>query len=104
MIVVQHVAPGSAPAVPPLNSITFTPNPPVPVDVVNHPPHYNTGTIEVIEYIMDKFKDDYLLGNVCKYISRAKHKGSELQDLEKAQWYLTAAINECKARRSTAAS
>jgi hypothetical protein len=71
---------------------------PILPDMVNHPPHYNTGTIEVIDYIMDKFEDQYLLGNVCKYISRAKHKGAELQDLEKAQWYLTKAIEECKAR------
>ena len=57
-------------------------------NMVNHPPHYNTGKIEVIDFIMDKFPDDYLLGNVCKYISRSKHKGTEKQDLEKAKWYL----------------
>jgi hypothetical protein len=73
-------------------------NTPKQPDMVNHPPHYNTGKIEVIEYILDKFQDQYLLGNVCKYISRAKHKGNELQDLEKAQWYLTKAIEECKAK------
>ena len=65
-------------------------------DMVNHPPHYNTGKIEVIDYILDKFEDDYLLGNVCKYISRANHKGNTLQDLEKALWYLQRHINRIK--------
>jgi len=57
-------------------------------DMVNNPPHYNTGKIEVIDYIEDKFSNNYHLANVCKYISRAAHKGSELQDCKKAQWYL----------------
>jgi hypothetical protein len=56
-------------------------------DVVNHPAHYTQGTIETIDFIEDK-QLDYHLGNVVKYITRAKHKGTELQDLKKAQWYL----------------
>lgn len=76
----------------------YIPAPMPGADLVNHPPHYNTGKIEVITFILDKFSDNYLLGNVCKYISRASHKGNELQDLEKAQWYLTKAIEECKAK------
>lgn len=71
----------------------------IETDMVNHPPHYNTGKIEVIDFILDKFKDDYLLGQVCKYISRAKHKGAELQDLQKAEWYLKKAIAECEAQQ-----
>lgn len=57
------------------------------VDMVNHPPHYNTGKIEVIVYIEDKSLG-YHLGNAVKYISRAPHKHDELEDLKKAQWYL----------------
>ena len=29
-----------------------------------------------------------------KYITRAPHKGNEVQDLEKARWYLDRAISE----------
>jgi len=64
--------------------------------MVTHPPHYTTGAIEVIDFILDKFRHDYLLGQVCKYISRADHKGTPIQDLEKAQWYLERAIQERK--------
>ena len=58
-------------------------------DPVNHPSHYTSSKIEVIEYILDH-GFDYLLGNVVKYISRAglKSKDTEIQDLEKAQVYL----------------
>jgi len=61
------------------------------VDNVNHPPHYKTGGIETIDFIEAK-ELGYHLGNVIKYVSRAKHKGNELEDLKKAQWYLERAI------------
>jgi hypothetical protein len=67
-------------------------------DMVNHPPHYTTGKIEVLDFILDKFADDYLLGQVCKYISRARHKGSELEDLRKAEFYLKRRIAELEAK------
>lgn len=57
------------------------------VDVVNHPPHYKVGGIEVIDFIESKGLT-YNLGNVVKYVSRADHKGNKLEDLKKAQWYL----------------
>jgi hypothetical protein len=60
-------------------------------DNVNHPPHYKTGGIETIDFIEAK-ELDYHLGNVIKYVTRAKHKGNELEDLKKAQWYLERAI------------
>ena len=52
-------------------------------DPVNHPSHYTSSKIEVIEYILDH-GFDYLLGNVVKYISRAglKSKDTEIQDLD----------------------
>jgi hypothetical protein len=56
-------------------------------DNVNHPPHYKVGGIEVIDFIESK-KFNYNLGNVIKYVSRADHKGSRLEDLKKARWYL----------------
>lgn len=66
------------------------------IDNVNHPAHYNTGNIEVINYIKDKLSYDeftgYLTGNILKYISRYKHKNG-IEDLKKAQWYLNYLIN-----------
>jgi hypothetical protein len=60
-------------------------------DPVNHPSHYTTGGIETIDFIEAK-ELDYHLGNVVKYITRAKHKGNELENLKKAQWYLNRKI------------
>ena len=70
--------------------ITFT-YPAVEDDVVNSPKHYTVGGIEVYDFIVAKGLN-YELGNVVKYVSRAGRKGSKLEDLHKAQWYLTAAI------------
>ena len=65
-------------------------------DPVNHPSHYNTGNIEVIDFIKDKLTPElfegYCIGNVLKYVSRYKHKNG-VQDLEKAAVYLKWAIN-----------
>ena len=55
---------------------------------VNHPAHYNAGKLEAINVIED-WSLDFHLGNVVKYICRSgKKEGSEVQDLEKALWYL----------------
>ncbi len=64
-------------------------------DPVNHPAHYKTGGIETIDFIEAK-QLDYNLGNVIKYVTRADHKGNKLEDLRKAQWYLTRAIETAK--------
>lgn len=66
-------------------------SPPPPADVVNHPAHYTAGGIETYDYIVAKGLS-YELGNVVKYVSRADHKGNKLEDLQKARWYLDAAI------------
>lgn len=60
---------------------------PVLHDPVNHPAHYTQGGIETIDFIEAK-KLNYNLGNVVKYITRADHKGSRIEDLQKAKWYL----------------
>ena len=54
---------------------------------VDHPPHYNAGKIEVITAIED-WGLGFNLGNVVKYCARAQHKGRELEDLQKAAWYI----------------
>lgn len=59
-------------------------------EMINHPSHYNQG-IEAIDYI-ESHKMNFCIGNVIKYITRAKHKGTELQDLKKASWYLNREI------------
>lgn len=66
-------------------------------DPVNHPAYYCDGGIETIDYILAK-NMDFLLGQVCKYISRAgkKDPGKELEDLEKAQFYLSRKIQALK--------
>jgi len=64
-------------------------------DPVNNPVHYTTGGIETIDFIEAK-KLNYNLGNVVKYITRADHKGNKLEDLRKAQWYLSREIAALK--------
>lgn len=64
-------------------------------DSVNHPSHYTSGKIEVIDFITDQDLD-FCLGNVVKYLSRAGKKAEEgktlyektLEDLKKARFYL----------------
>ena len=59
-------------------------------DNVNHPPHYNKGGLEAIDYIEQQLEDgfaDYLEGNVLKYIHRWRYKNG-IEDLRKAEWYL----------------
>ena len=61
-------------------------------DPVNHPAHYTTGKIEVIDFIEDK-QLGFHEANVIKYVCRAKLKGAELQDLKKARVYLDRLIS-----------
>jgi len=56
-------------------------------DLVNLPPHYTQGKLEVIE-IIESLNLSYHLSNAVKYLARSKHKGNEKQDLEKAIWYI----------------
>ena len=73
----------------------FIPNS-VSADLVNHPPHYKAGGIEVIDFI--EAKDlNFRLANVVKYVSRAGKKATDpVQDLEKAAWYLKREIDARK--------
>jgi hypothetical protein len=67
-------------------------------DNINHPPHYNRGDIETIDMIKNSMSlsdfEGYLQGNVIKYISRYRYKGTALEDLQKAQWYINRLIKE----------
>lgn len=67
-------------------------------DMVNHPSHYTDGKIEVIDFIEDK-RLNFARGNAVKYISRAgkKNPAKEIEDLEKAAWYINREIARLKA-------
>lgn len=68
------------------------------VDMVSHPPHYQTESgleaIQVIEAFTAKLSGIEAVdtGNVLKYVCRWKEKNG-LEDLKKAKWYLEHLIN-----------
>ena len=64
---------------------------------VDHPSHYNKGKIEVIDFIADQ-KLNFARGNAVKYVCRAGSKDpeKEIQDLEKAIWYINHEIKMLK--------
>ena len=51
------------------------------------PAYYQRGTINVWDFIRDQ-RLNFHLGNAIKYVCRAGHKGSKIEDLEKAIHYL----------------
>ena len=60
---------------------------------VNHPSHYNFGSIETIDYIKSLgMEEDFCAGNTIKYISRYKFKNG-IEDLKKAKWYIERLIS-----------
>jgi len=59
-------------------------------DLINHPDHYNKGSLEVIDAI-EGLKLPFHEAQVLKYISRWKMKGG-IEDLKKARWYLNRLI------------
>lgn len=75
-------------------------------DVVNAPRHYawlgnaladqveNVGDVEVFHVLMAAFDKEPLLWQVGKYLLRAGRKDNRKQDLEKARWYLSKAIDQ----------
>lgn len=65
---------------------------------VTHPAHYNAGKIEVIEAIED-WGLNFHRGNAVKYVARAGKKDpkKEIEDLEKAVWYVQREIERLRA-------
>ena len=51
------------------------------------PSYYKRGSIQVWDFVRDQGLN-FHLGNAIKYICRAGHKDSKIQDLEKAIHYL----------------
>ena len=73
--------------------------------MVSHPNHYQTKggleTIDVIEAFTSGLEgiEAFDTGTVLKYMCRWKKKNN-IQDLEKAMWYLTHLINHVKEKEN----
>ena len=67
----------------------------LPIKDNTNPSHYTSNNIECIDYIVDSLGTEgaisFCQGNVVKYLHRWKQKNG-LEDLKKAQWYLTKMI------------
>lgn len=75
--------------------------------MVSHPTHYQSKNgLEVID-VIEAFTEGLTgieatdTGNILKYICRWKNKNG-IQDLEKAQWYLTHLIEKVKSEEPIA--
>ena len=60
-------------------------------DLVNHPPHYESGKFECIDVMVEtqgsKAVQHFCICNAFKYLYRHKRKNG-LEDIKKAIWYL----------------
>jgi len=74
------------------------------MEKVNNPSHYGKGEKDPYESIkvIEAWGLGFCLGNVVKYISRAGKKDpkTEIEDLEKAEWYLKRRITQLKNENS----
>lgn len=70
-------------------------------DAVNHPSHYADGWSNGAEIIDITEHLNFCRGNVIKYVARAGNKGQdkELEDLEKARFYLNREIERLRCER-----
>lgn len=62
-------------------------------EMVNHPKHYGGDTtyecIKVLKAWMSKEEyEGFLRGNSLKYLCRVGNKDEDIQELNKAKWYL----------------
>jgi len=64
-------------------------------DPVNHPKHY-TSHPSGVECITVTEHMGFNVGNAIKYLWRADLKGSTIEDLEKAAWYVNREIKRRK--------
>lgn len=60
-------------------------------DLINHPPHY-TAHPSGVECITITEHMTFNVGNAVKYLWRAGEKGTHLDDLRKAAWYVAREI------------
>ena len=61
-------------------------------EMVNHPSHYKNSQFECIDVMLDVFGKEKVSAfcelNAFKYQWRSHNKGTDIQDKEKAVWYL----------------
>lgn len=67
-------------------------------DSVNHPAHYGGDTPTEPIKVIRAWGLGFNLGNVVKYLARAGKKGSALEDLKKARFYLDDEIKALEAQ------
>ena len=65
-------------------------------DMVNSPPHY-TQHPSGVECIQITQHMSFCVGNAVKYLWRAGLKGSPIEDMEKAVWYINKEIERLRA-------
>lgn len=68
-------------------------------DMIQNPPHYNKFSFQPIDIIAEvtnyyEGSTAFHIGTVLKYLCSAPFKGKLLEDLKKANYYLTRAITE----------
>lgn len=71
-------------------------------DMINRPPHYTKNGIECLDALEAMVSTwpagtAYRLGNVVKYLWRHRDKGSALESLRKAEFYLKREIAKIEA-------
>lgn len=68
---------------------------------IDHPAHYGGDTVYETIKVIEAWELDFHTGNAVKYISRAGKKDplKEIEDLEKAKWYLERKIQQLKNNR-----
>lgn len=75
-------------------------------DNVNHPEHYQSEDgIECIDAITSAIEglegsEAFFVGTIIKYLWRYRKKGTPLEDLEKAKWYLDELIDAIKVKEA----
>lgn len=66
---------------------------------IDHPVHYGGDTVYEAIKVIEAWGLGFCLGNALKYICRAGRKGSELDDLRKARWYIDREIAKKESER-----
>jgi Protein of unknwon function (DUF3310) len=71
-------------------------------DLVNNPAHYMAGTTYEVLQVLRAWglSNNFALGNAIKYIARADKKGSKIQDLKKAVFYINHEIEHLEQKPS----
>lgn len=65
---------------------------------IDHPSYYGSDTTYETIKVIEAWQLDFCLGNAVKYISRAgkKDPDKEIEDLQKAVWYIQRRIDQLK--------